>query len=299
MRTLTELDEARLTILDRMDITGIETWAYHGVFDHERRDGQPFLVDLTWWQDMSQAAATDDLTQTVNYAEVSSMVINLLQGTPVDLIETLAYTIAETLIAHFAFEYIRVSVHKPQAPLEIGFTDVVVTTTAAGEIKPREVVFSVGSNIEPRFNYLQFAVTALASTPGITKVRVSEVFETLPQSDVVQPDYLNAVVIATSNLPAPQMMARALEIEALCLRTREVHKGPRTLDIDIITIEGESYNSFFLTIPHPRATRRAFVLLPWLRLNPQASLNQRLIRDYIEELPDQGVRATGLEFFTP
>jgi dihydroneopterin aldolase/2-amino-4-hydroxy-6-hydroxymethyldihydropteridine diphosphokinase len=288
-----------MNLLDRMEIIGIETWAFHGVFDHERRDGQPFLVDLTWWLDMGQAADSDDLAKTVDYGEVTSMVINLLQGTPVDLIETLTYAIADTVITHFGFDYLRVSVHKPQAPLEVGFTDVIITTTAANEIHPREVVVSLGSNIEPRLDYLQYAVTALASTPGITEVRVSEVFETHPQSDVPQPDYLNAILIVTSILPAKDLMSRALDIESLCLRTREVPHGPRTLDIDLITIHGETWDDPFLRIPHPRAARRAFVLVPWLSLDPKGSLNERLISDCLVSLPNQGVHPTGLQLFVP
>ena len=292
-------DVRRMETLDRMEVRGVEAWGYHGVFDQERREGQPFLVDLTWWADVSGAASSDDLRQAVDYGEMSSRVIELLQGEPVDLIETLGYRILTTILSDYDVEYAGVSVHKPQAPLSVGFTDVVLSIVAGRTRSYRQVVFSLGSNIEPSQDHLQFGVTALASTEGIRAVRVSEIYRTAPQSSVNQPDFYNVVLIAESNLPARKLLARALEIETTCHRTREVHHGPRTLDIDIIDVDGETWNNSDLILPHPRAHHRAFVLIPWISIDPDARLNSTLIRDFAQEVQDQGVYPTDRILFLP
>ena len=100
--------------LDRVEVRGIKAWAHHGVFDHERRDGQAFVVDLAWWQDFSVAATTDDLASTVDYAEVVAYVVELLQGCEVNLIETLAVRIRDAVMSRFSLECLQVSVHKPE-----------------------------------------------------------------------------------------------------------------------------------------------------------------------------------------
>ncbi|MCL1906453.1 MAG: 2-amino-4-hydroxy-6-hydroxymethyldihydropteridine diphosphokinase [Propionibacteriaceae bacterium] len=341
MRPITETDLQRMETLDRMEVTGITTWAYHGVFDHERTDGQPFTVDLTWWSDMGVAASTDNLENTANYAEVSNCVIQQLSGTPVDLIETLAYQIIERLFEQFGFEYVRLSLHKPQAPLEVEFTDVVLTVTGGryelshppakvttetvhsqgvtihtvplshecgtvGHLPSvtvtatsRTCVFSLGSNIEPCGEFLQFAVSALASTPGIRAVRVSSVYQTTPQSEVAQPDFLNAVLIAESALDPLALLNRAQEIEEICGRTREISHGSRTLDIDLITLGNGQYATKRLTIPHPRATNRGFVLIPWLEVDPEAKLAGVPIKHLVNVVRDQGVRLVDSTLFLP
>ena len=291
--------EQRLGQLDRMQVTGIEAWAYHGVFDFERRDGQPFLIDVEWWSDLTAAARSDDLAATIDYSEVADYVLGLVQGEPVNLIETLAQRVREAVLARFPCTYARVSIHKPNAPLAVGFSDVVTTTAIAGpRLDRRPVVFSVGSNIEPRQAYLQFAVTALAATCGIEQVRVSPLFDTVAQGPP-QPDFLNAILTAWSDLSAPQLLSRGLQIESLAHRTRQVEHGPRTLDIDLISVGEEVWNTPDLTLPHPRATRRAFVLLPWLVLDPAACLAGQPVRALAESVRGQAVRQMPEQLFVP
>lgn len=109
---------------DQIIIIGITGTGYHGVFEHERREGQEFSVDVVLDVRTSEAAATDDLADTVDYGAVSVAVHELIVGEPVDLIETLAERIAETCLAFAGVERVEITVHKPSAPIPVPFRDV-------------------------------------------------------------------------------------------------------------------------------------------------------------------------------
>ncbi len=115
--------------LDTLSILGIECFAHHGVFDHERRDGQVFRIDLTLGVDTTSAAASDDLRDTVDYGSLVDGVVAAVTRDPVDLIETLAQRIAETCLLDTRVEWVRVTVHKPDAPIQATFADVQLTIT--------------------------------------------------------------------------------------------------------------------------------------------------------------------------
>lgn len=111
---------------DRIELYGLRAKGFHGVFDFERREGQEFVVDLVLHVDTSAAAASDDLADTVHYGVIAQQVHDVVAGEPVDLIETLAARIAAAVLAHEAVEAVDVAVHKPQAPIEVPFDDVVL-----------------------------------------------------------------------------------------------------------------------------------------------------------------------------
>lgn len=109
---------------DRIELTGLECYGYHGVFDHEKRDGQKFLVDITCWLSFSPI---DDLAETINYAELADLAAGIVEGEPYDLIETVASRIADAAMeAYEQLFAVEVTVHKPQAPIERTFGDVAV-----------------------------------------------------------------------------------------------------------------------------------------------------------------------------
>jgi dihydroneopterin aldolase len=119
--------------LDELSVTGIECFGHHGVFDHERRDGQPFVVDLTLGVDTRSAAASDDLRDTVDYGSLVAAVKAAVERDPVDLIETLAQRISDVCLGPDRVSWARVTIHKPDAPIEATFTDVALTTTRRRE----------------------------------------------------------------------------------------------------------------------------------------------------------------------
>lgn len=112
---------------DHIRLTGIEGFGHHGVLPEERRDGQKFIVDVTLWLDLTPAAATDDLHDTVNYAEIAQMVVAEIEGEPVNLIESLAERIADKCVNTRKVRNVEVTVHKPSAPIPVPFADVAVT----------------------------------------------------------------------------------------------------------------------------------------------------------------------------
>ncbi|WP_456846829.1 2-amino-4-hydroxy-6-hydroxymethyldihydropteridine diphosphokinase [Cellulomonas sp. P5_C6] len=354
--------------LDQIRLTGITATGYHGVFEHERREGQTFVADVVVHLDTRRAAARDDLAHTLHYGELAEQVAAVLSGEPVDLIETVAERIAATVLASGIVQAVDVAVHKPNAPIQVPFGDVVVaihrdrsklpaaepylprpvaeplsrpvpTATATfpvtpapggavvasavlpsapwsdavapapgalsvqgpdapttalepyapesaavdGEVVtdvldqvpagPVPVVLALGANLGPAQETLRQAVTDLAGTPGIEVVEVSPLARTAAVGGPEQsPDYLNAVVLATTTLAARDLLRATQAIEQAHGRERQEHWGPRTLDIDIVLYGSVLAVTDDLELPHPRAHERAFVLQPWAQLDPHAVL---------------------------
>jgi 7,8-dihydroneopterin aldolase/epimerase/oxygenase len=113
--------------MDELTVTGIECYAHHGVFEHERREGQRFVIDLTLGLDTRSAAASDDLQETVDYGSLVGQVKATVESDPVDLIETLAERVADVCLIDRRVEWARVTVHKPEAPIPTDFADVALT----------------------------------------------------------------------------------------------------------------------------------------------------------------------------
>ncbi|WP_461169806.1 dihydroneopterin aldolase [Arthrobacter sp. Z1-15] len=113
---------------DTITLTGITARGFHGVFEDERRNGQPFVVDVVLHTDLQPAGLSDDLTKTAHYGELAEQVAAIISGEPLNLIETLAERIAAAVLESFAgIGAVDVTVHKPQAPITVPFGDVAVT----------------------------------------------------------------------------------------------------------------------------------------------------------------------------
>ena len=130
-----------MTIGDSITLTGLRVRAHHGVYDFERENGQDFVIDLTVGIDLRRAAASDDVAATIHYGELAERVAAAVASDPVDLIETVAERIAAIALSYPAAENVRVTVHKPDAPISVPFGDVAVTIvrTAADRQAPSEV----------------------------------------------------------------------------------------------------------------------------------------------------------------
>ncbi len=112
---------------DRITLTGLAVFGHHGVFDHEKRDGQTFLVDITLWLDLTEAATTDDLRTTVHYGDLAELAAGVIAGPPRDLIEAVAGEIADAVMRTYPVYAAEVTIHKPSAPIPLTFADVSVT----------------------------------------------------------------------------------------------------------------------------------------------------------------------------
>jgi 2-amino-4-hydroxy-6-hydroxymethyldihydropteridine diphosphokinase len=154
-----------------------------------------------------------------------------------------------------------------------------------------QAVLSVGSNLGDRLAALQGAADAHRAW----LLAVSPIYETAPWGPVPQNDYLNAVLLVADPAAAPEhWLMRAQQAEQAAGRSRELRWGPRTLDVDIVAVDDVTREDPELTLPHPRAAERAFVLVPWLAVQPQARLGTRAVADLVAELPADEVAGVRL-----
>ena len=162
------------------------------------------------------------------------------------------------------------------------------------------VVLALGSNLGDRQDILQGAVDAIVGLPGMRVTAVSPVYETVPVGGPAQPDYLNAIVLADAARPARELLDRLHEIEAAFDRVRMVRWGPRTLDIDVVDFGGERSDDPELTLPHPRAHERAFVLGPWRDVDPDAALpGHGPVAELLAKADRSGLRRSNLSLVIP
>jgi 2-amino-4-hydroxy-6-hydroxymethyldihydropteridine diphosphokinase len=149
----------------------------------------------------------------------------------------------------------------------------------------------IGSNLGDRLGYLQTAINSLDLATGTQVHSISSVFETDPVGGPDQDDYLNAVVVLKTILSPQQLLSVTQQIENDANRVREVHWGPRTLDIDILAMDNEHFETESLTLPHPRAHERGFVLLPWSELDPDFVIpGNGTVSQALEHVTIEGVR---------
>ncbi len=292
---------------DRIRLSAVRGRGFHGVFEHERREGQEFVVDVELAVDLAPAGASDDLADTVNYGEIGAAVLARIVGEPHDLIERLAELVAQDALEHAAVDEVTVTVHKPQAPVGVPFGDVTVTLTRRRA--PVPVVVAVGANLprgEQRPQEIaRAAVDALAQHADVTVMAVSGLFDTDPVGGPEQPTYVNAVVTARTSLSPTSLLRELHGIEASFDRRREVRWGARTLDLDLVQYgdpasETDATSDLVrLRLPHPRAHERAFVLVPWLEADPAAVLRHEgravPVADLVAGLDTTGVRARPTE----
>lgn len=117
---------------DRIELRGLRVRGHHGVFEHEKRDGQEFVVDVTVWMELAQAARTDALADTLDYGALAQRVAAIVGGEPCDLIETVSARVADdVLAADERVQAVEVVLHKPQAPIPLEFADVAVVAHRA------------------------------------------------------------------------------------------------------------------------------------------------------------------------
>ncbi|MFH8992821.1 2-amino-4-hydroxy-6-hydroxymethyldihydropteridine diphosphokinase [Streptomyces sp. NPDC017940] len=168
---------------------------------------------------------------------------------------------------------------------------------------PRRAVISLGSNLGNRLETLQGAVDALEDTPGLRVKAVSPVYETEPWGvePGSQPAYFNAVVVVRTTLPPASLLERAQAVEEAFHRVRDERWGPRTIDVDIVAYADVVSDDPVLTLPHPRAHERAFVLAPWHDVEPEAQLaGHGPVARLLDDITREGVAPrTDLELRLP
>ena len=265
---------------DRVTLSGVRGRGFHGVFEHERREGQEFVVDVEIAVDLRPAGLSDDLADTVNYGEIGAAALARIEGEPFDHIERLAEVVADDALAHPAVDEAVVTVHKPQAPVGVPFGDVTVRVVRHRD--PVPVVVAVGANLpwgeSSPADTVRSALDALSHHPAVHGLRASGVVGSDPVGGPEQPRYANAVATLSTALSPMSLLRELHRVEATFDRTREVRWGARTLDLDLIQYGDPSTDTDVvserphLLLPHPRAHERGFVLTPWHDVDPEAVL---------------------------
>ncbi|GAA3160936.1 MULTISPECIES: 2-amino-4-hydroxy-6-hydroxymethyldihydropteridine diphosphokinase [Streptomyces] len=168
---------------------------------------------------------------------------------------------------------------------------------------PKRAVISLGSNLGNRLETIQGAIDALEDTPGLRVKAVSPVYETEPWGvdPASQPSYFNAVVLIKTTLPPESLLERGHAIEEAFERVRDERWAPRTIDVDILAYQDVVSDDPRLTLPHPRAHERAFVLVPWHDVDPSAEVPGRgPVAELLAEIGSAGVTLrTDLELRLP
>ena len=155
---------------------------------------------------------------------------------------------------------------------------------------PVRAALGLGSNVGDRQSHLTNALAILRAAPEVVVVEVSPFVETDTVGGPDQPDFLNAVVVVETTLPPDALLALAHQCERAAGREREERWGPRTLDVDVLAYADVVSDDPELTLPHPRATERAFVLVPWSAVDPAFVVAGRSVADWAAAVDTSGVR---------
>ena len=245
--------------MDQIIIQDLSIYAKHGVYMEENILGQQFLVSVYMDLDLSKAGQTDNLEYTLDYGTICHFVTKYMQAHTFKLIEAAAEHLAEELLLKYEqIKKIRIKVKKPWAPIGLPIKNVCVSVDRTRH----SVYLSLGSNLGNRQVYLSQAIKELDALESCKVCEQSKIIETEPYGDVVQDKFLNCVIRVETVLNPQQLLEVLHEIEAHAGRTREVHWGPRTLDMDILFYDHITVNTPQLTIPHVDLQNRRFVLEP-------------------------------------
>lgn len=252
-------------LYDKIHIRNLEVFANHGVFPEETRLGQKFLVSLTMYMDTRPAGSSDDLSESVNYGDVSSFITSYMKEHTFKLIEAAAENLAEAVLLRYPLiDGLTLELKKPWAPVGLPLEDVSVEITRFWH----NAYLGLGSNLGDKKGYLDQAVKSLDATRSCSVSKVSSYIVTEPYGGVEQDDFLNACLILRTLLSPQQLLDRLHEIEQAAHRERIVRWGPRTLDLDILMYDDMVMESENLIIPHVEMHLREFVLKPLAEIAP-------------------------------
>ncbi len=250
---------------DYIRIRDLVVFANHGVLKEENVLGQKFLFSIEMETDMMQACLTDDLTESVNYAEVSALVTKYAQSHTFALLEHLAERVARLLLMEFPLILcVKVEIKKPWAPVGLPLDTVSVEITR----KRHKVYLSIGSNMGDKKAYLDQAVESLNNHPWIRVTNVSDYLVTAPYGGVEQDDFLNGCLELETVMQPQELLDTLHVIEQDLGRVRKIHWGPRTVDLDILFYDDLVMNTQNLIIPHKEIPLRDFVLTPLSQIAP-------------------------------
>jgi len=251
--------------MDQIRIKNLRIFAYHGVYEQEKEQGQNFIVNAVLHVDMEKAGRSDDIADAVDYGAVCLFIDEYMRENRFDLLEAVAEHVTKELLFTFpAIRLVEMEIEKPNAPIPLRFDSVSVKITRGWH----KAFIALGSNMGNKLKYLERAVANLQEDDCFRNIKVSNYMETAPYGGVEQDDFLNGVLEAETLYSPKELLRRLQKEEQLAERKREVRWGPRTLDLDILFYEDLILAEEELTIPHPDLKNRSFVLEPLAGLAP-------------------------------
>ncbi|MCR5687159.1 MAG: 2-amino-4-hydroxy-6-hydroxymethyldihydropteridine diphosphokinase [Lachnospiraceae bacterium] len=253
--------------MDHIFIENLEVFANHGIYEEEASLGQKFIISARLYLDVAPAAKDDDISRSVNYADVCADIDRWMKDNRCRLIETVADRLAKKLLKELAaVREAEVTVKKPWAPVGLPLECVSITVTR----KWHTAYLSVGSNMGDKEKYIRGGIDFLKGNDSVRILDVSPLIQTAPYGNVDQDDFLNGAVKLETLLTPHELLDLCHEAENAAKRVRKEHWGPRTLDLDILLYDSLVMDDADLTIPHPDMTNREFVLQPLSRIAPHA-----------------------------
>ncbi len=250
---------------DKIVIKDLEIFAFHGVFEGEKTVGQKFLISLELSLDLSLASKNNDLSKSVHYGELCEKVEMEFKKENYDLIETACEKICEfVLLEYDIVNEIKVTLKKPWAPIHKSLDTVFI------EMKRKwsTVYLSYGSNMGDKKEYIEKALKFIENSKFVKLLKKSSLIETKPWGYIEQDNFINGACIIKTILSPKCLMEFLLDVEKKLDRERKIKWGPRTIDLDIIFYDDLVSEDDFITLPHPRAHLREFVLAPINEIAP-------------------------------
>ncbi len=249
--------------MDIIKIENLEIYAYHGVFQEEKDNGQKFYINATLSCDLKKAGMSDCLTDSTHYGEVCLQMQKSMTEKSYDLIERAAEKTAEDVLLNFPLvKSIILELRKPFAPIPMVFSSVSVTITR----KWHKVYIAFGSNMGNKEQYIMNGIEDLENNKYFKNIKKSDFFYSTPYGGVEQDDFVNGVLEVETILEPYELLEFLHKVEANAKRERLQHWGPRTLDLDIILFDNEIIDDKDLTVPHKDMKNRDFVLVPLAQL---------------------------------
>lgn len=266
----TALYEKRLemeNIMDCINIYDLLVFANHGVLREENVLGQKFVINAAIYLDTTDAAKNDDVEKTVNYALVCRMITEHFMNNTYKLIETAANETADMLLNAFPIiAELEIEVKKPWAPVHLALDSVSVKIRR----KRHKVYIGLGSNMGDREKNIETALKIIDDDELSFVVKSSKLIETKPYGYEQQGNFVNGAAIVGTMRTPEEFLELIGFIEEKLDRVRQIHWGPRTIDVDILLYDDKIINTDKLTIPHYEMHKRDFVLSPLNEIAPQA-----------------------------
>lgn len=251
--------------MDQIKIHRLEVFANHGVFPEENALGQKFIISATLHTSTRKAGLTDTLEDSVHYGEVSHFMQTFVTQHTWKLLESVAEQLAQALLLEFPLvKQVDLEIQKPWAPIGLPLETVSVTIHRGWHT----AYIAFGSNMGDKKGYLDMAVRRLKERQDCRVTKVSDYLVTAPYGGVEQDDFLNGALELQTLLEPEELLQALHQIEQEANRVREIHWGPRTLDLDILLYDDLVLDTPELQIPHVEMHLRDFVLIPLAQIAP-------------------------------